>query len=94
MMDAHQSDFLTNNLNSDTQFQDFLPQLRKDTFSQVEPIYKWKLDACPRPPAHIGPSPPIQAVHFSPYTGTLPLMSNVAEHDEAASGIDLGSDCK
>jgi hypothetical protein len=93
MADAHHSELITRIVADHPRFQEFLPTLRKQTLAQTEHIYSWKLDACPRPPAHLGPSPPIQVVHFSPYTGTLPLMSNAADNDEA-SGIDLGSDCK
>ncbi|KAI7907651.1 uncharacterized protein BX663DRAFT_491572 [Cokeromyces recurvatus] len=89
MADAHHSELITCITSEHSQYQEFLPILRKDTLAQIEPIYKWKMDACPRPPSHIGPSPPIQAIHFSPYTGTIPLMSN---EDSVNPGIDLGSD--
>ncbi|KAI8881124.1 hypothetical protein K501DRAFT_189620 [Backusella circina FSU 941] len=91
MSDAHHSELITRIIINHPRFQEFLPTLREQTLAQTEPIYSWKLDACPRPPAHLGPSPPIQVVHFSPYTGTLPLMSNAPDNDET-SGIDLGSD--
>jgi hypothetical protein len=93
MADAHHSELISRIIESHPRFQEFLPTLRSNTLAQLEPIYTWKLEACPRPPAHLGPTPPIQAVHFSPYAGTLPLMTNANDHDEA-SGIDLGSDCK
>lgn len=91
MADAHHSDLISRIISVHPRYQEFLPTLRKDTLAQTEPIYAWKLEACPRPPAHLGPTPPIQAVHFSPYSGTLPLMSNANDNDDA-SGIDLGSD--
>ncbi|KAI7888218.1 regulator of Vps4 activity in the MVB pathway-domain-containing protein [Mucor mucedo] len=91
MADAHHSDLISRIIDNHPRFREFLPTLRTDTLAQLEPIYTWKLEACPRPPAHLGPTPPIQAVHFSPYAGTLPLMTNANDHDEA-SGIDLGSD--
>lgn len=94
MADASHSDLISRIIADHPRFQEFLPTLRKDTLAQTEPIYTWKLEACPRPPAHLGPTPPIQAIHFSPYAGTLPLMTNMNEHDSEASGIDLGSDCK
>lgn len=93
MADAHHSDLICRIIAGHPHFQEFLPTLRSNTLAQLEPIYTWKLEACPRPPAHLGPTPPIQAVHFSPYAGTLTLMTNANDHDEA-SGIDLGSDCK
>lgn len=91
MADARHSDLISRIISVHPRYQEFLPTLRKDTLAQTEPIYAWKLEACPRPPAHLGPTPPIQAVHFSPYSGTLPLMSNANDNDDA-SGIDLGSD--
>ncbi|GAA5797864.1 hypothetical protein HPULCUR_003260 [Helicostylum pulchrum] len=91
MADAHHSDLICRIIAGHPHFQEFLPTLRSNTLAQLEPIYTWKLEACPRPPAHLGPTPPIQAVHFSPYAGTLTLMTNANDHDEA-SGIDLGSD--
>ncbi|CEP06908.1 hypothetical protein [Parasitella parasitica] len=91
MADAHHSDLISRIIAVHPRYQEFLPTLRKDTLAQTETIYTWKLEACPRPPAHLGPTPPIQSVHFSPYNGTLPLMSNANDNDDA-SGIDLGSD--
>ncbi|KAG2234314.1 hypothetical protein INT48_000764 [Thamnidium elegans] len=91
MADARHSDLICRIITDHPRFQEFLPTLRSNTLAQLEPIYTWKLEACPRPPAHLGPTPPIQAVHFSPYAGTLTLMTNANDHDEA-SGIDLGSD--
>lgn len=93
MADARHSPLISRTISFHPRFHEFLPTLRSHTLAQLEPIYNWKLEACPRPPAHLGPTPPIQAVHFSPYAGTLTLMSNANDHDEA-SGIDLGSDCK
>jgi hypothetical protein len=93
MADAKHSALISRIISVHPRYQAFLPTLRKDTLAQIEPIYTWKLDACPRPPAHLGPTPPIQAIHFSPYAGTLPLMTNANDNDHA-SGIDLGSDCK
>lgn len=93
MADAKQSDLISRIVSMHPRYQQFLPTLRKDTLAQTEPIYKWKLEACPRPPPHLGPSPPIQVTHFSPYSGAIPLMSN-ANDSEDTSGIDLGSDCK
>ncbi|ORE21605.1 hypothetical protein BCV71DRAFT_241504 [Rhizopus microsporus] len=91
MADSQQSKFITRTVASHAGLREFLPTLRNDTLTQLQHIYTWKLDACPRPPAHIGPSPPIQVTHFSPYAGTIPLMSNMA--DSGQDGIDLGSDC-
>ncbi|KAI8341465.1 hypothetical protein BC941DRAFT_510669 [Chlamydoabsidia padenii] len=68
----------------------FLPTLRTDTLAQIKFNYAWKLDSCPRPPVHIGPSPPIRAPPYSSYTPTLQLTGGV-ESDET-NGIDLGSD--
>ncbi|CEI94069.1 hypothetical protein RMCBS344292_08292 [Rhizopus microsporus] len=90
MADSQQSKFITRTVASHAGLREFLPTLRNDTLTQLQHIYTWKLDACPRPPAHIGPSPPIQVTHFSPYAGTIPLMSNMA--DSGQDGIDLGSD--
>lgn len=92
MADSQQSKFITRTVASHAGLREFLPTLRNDTLTQLQHIYTWKLDACPRPPAHIGPSPPIQVTHFSPYAGTIPLMSNMA--DSGQDGIDLGSDCE
>lgn len=91
MTDSQQSKMLTQMIMHHTGYQQFLPTLRNDTLTQLQHIYSWKLDACPRPPAHVGPSPPIQVTHFSPYAGTIPLITNIndTEHD----GIDLGSEC-
>ncbi|KAI8983435.1 hypothetical protein BDB01DRAFT_790752 [Pilobolus umbonatus] len=91
MAEAHHSDLITRIILGHPRYLTFLPTLRKHTLAQIEPIYTWKLEACPRPPAHLGPSPPIQCIHFSPYAGSIPLMSNIADTDETA-GIDLGSD--
>lgn len=91
MADARHSQLISRIIAEHPRYQAFLPVLRKDTLAQTEPIYTWKLEACPRPPAHLGPTPPIQAIHFSPYAGTIPLMTNATDHDDA-SGIDLGSD--
>ncbi|KAG0750435.1 hypothetical protein G6F62_001739 [Rhizopus arrhizus] len=90
MTDSQQSKMLTQMIMHHTGYQQFLPTLRNDTLTQLQHIYSWKLDACPRPPAHVGPSPPIQVTHFSPYAGTIPLITNIndTEHD----GIDLGSE--
>ncbi|KAI8095106.1 regulator of Vps4 activity in the MVB pathway-domain-containing protein [Gilbertella persicaria] len=92
MADARHSALINRTMAEHPRYQEFLPTLRKDTLAQTESIYAWKLEACPRPPAHIGPTPPIQSVQFSPYASTLPLMTNANDHDEAAAGIDLGSD--
>ncbi|KAI8970043.1 regulator of Vps4 activity in the MVB pathway-domain-containing protein, partial [Mycotypha africana] len=86
-------------------YQNFVPTLRKDTLLQVQGSEKamksWKLNACPKPPPHLGPSPPIQqpltAQYFSPYSiasSTIPLMLNDDDPSEndVKNGIDLGSD--
>lgn len=64
---------------------------REETLAQTTFKYNWKLNSCPRPPTHIGPSPPIRAPPYSTYTPTLQLTDG--DHDET-TGIDLGSDCK
>ncbi|KAF7731658.1 hypothetical protein EC973_008828 [Apophysomyces ossiformis] len=89
--DAHHNTLVHRIITSHPKFQEFLPTLRADTIAQIEPANHWKLDTCPRPPPHIGPSPPIRSVPFSPYAATLPLMGGSNEADEA-TGIDLGSD--
>lgn len=93
MADASHSDLISRIIAVHPKYREFLPTLREDTMAQTKSIYNWKLEACPTPPPHLGPTPPIQAIHFSPYSGTIPLMTNATDHDEA-SGIDLGSDCK
>lgn len=65
---------------------------RADTLAQIKFNYNWKLDSCPRPPVHIGPSPPIRLPPYSTYTPTLQLTGGT-DTDES-NGIDLGSDCK
>lgn len=91
MSDAQQSNTVTEIIANHTCYQSFLPTLRNDTLTQFQRIYSWELDG-PRPPAHFGPSPPIQATHFSPYVGTMPLITNINNADY--DGIDLGSECK
>ncbi|CAO3592213.1 unnamed protein product [Absidia cylindrospora] len=70
---------------------EFLPTLRSDTIAKIKFNYTWKLDSCPRPPVHIGPSPPVRLPPYSTYTPTLQLTGGLGETDEA-HGIDLGSD--
>ncbi|KAG1471813.1 hypothetical protein G6F56_001913 [Rhizopus delemar] len=89
MSDAQQSNTVTEIIANHTCYQSFLPTLRNDTLTQFQRIYSWELDG-PRPPAHFGPSPPIQATHFSPYVGTMPLITNINNADY--DGIDLGSE--
>ncbi|KAI9272484.1 hypothetical protein BY458DRAFT_474320 [Sporodiniella umbellata] len=90
LSDAHQSKTITQTLQSHVEFQRFLPTLRDRTMTQLEPMSSWKLDVCSRPPAHLGPSPPIHVNHFSPYAGSMPLVTNLSESDQG--GIDLGSE--
>ncbi|ORY96243.1 hypothetical protein BCR43DRAFT_491331 [Syncephalastrum racemosum] len=76
-------------------FQEFLPELRDETFAQVEERYSWRLVGGSRPAPHLGPSPPIRPSQLfsSSYNGTtLPLMGGPGDHPEEHLGIDLGSD--
>ncbi|KAI9022753.1 hypothetical protein CLU79DRAFT_835119 [Phycomyces nitens] len=93
MADVNHSSLIHRIVTSHPRFQDFLPTLRAETLVQTQANADWKLDSCPRPPPHIGPSPPIRSAPFSPYSATLPLMGGPGDHDETWScGIDLGSD--
>ncbi|CAO3680826.1 unnamed protein product [Rhizopus stolonifer] len=90
MSDSQQSQMITETIKKNTEFQAFLPTLRNQTLLQLEPMSAWKLDACSRPPAHLGPSPPIHVTHSSPYATSMPLITNLSESDQG--GIDLGSE--
>lgn len=92
MSDSQQSQAITETIKKNTEFQAFLPTLRNQTLIQLEPMSAWKLEACSRPPAHLGPSPPIHVTHSSPYATSMPLITNLSESDQG--GIDLGSECK
>ncbi|CAO3612715.1 unnamed protein product [Cunninghamella echinulata] len=91
MTDAEPTGLLHRIIIDHPRYQQFLPKLREETLAQTTFKYSWKLNSCPRPPTHIGPSPPIRAPPYSTYTPTLQLTDG--DHDET-TGIDLGSDCK
>ncbi|CAO3623123.1 unnamed protein product [Cunninghamella blakesleeana] len=87
--DAEPNGLLHRIISDHPRYQQFLPKLREETLAQTTFKYNWKLNSCPRPPIHLGPSPPIRAPPYSTYTPTLQLTDG--DNDDA-SGIDLGSD--
>ncbi|KAI8335041.1 hypothetical protein BC941DRAFT_472337 [Chlamydoabsidia padenii] len=94
MTDAEPTGVLHRIMTNHPRYCEFLPKLRKDTLAQIRFNYTWKLDSCPRPPTHIGPSPPIRSPPYSSFTPTLQLTEDVGENKDLRGGIDLGSDCK
>ncbi|KAI9313060.1 hypothetical protein BX666DRAFT_1979135 [Dichotomocladium elegans] len=93
--DADPGGYIHRLVSAHERYQSLLPKLRADTLAQTEPKYAWKLDTCPRPAPHLGPTPPLRSsLMFTSYNAaTLTLMSDEGDTmDDTNYGIDLGSD--